>query len=231
MQTNTIICGDCLDVLKGMEDNSVDLVLADPPYGINYQSARRTDKESWKPKIANDKKPFVSWVYDAHRVLKHDGRLLCFYRWDVQNAFLSEIKTMGFEVKSQIIWDKVSHGMGDLKGGFAPQHESIIYATKGQFEFVSKRPKSIIQCMRVMPDKLLHPNEKPIELICKLLKPTSNPNDLILDPFCGSGTTCVAAEELGRRWIGIDILEEYCQIARKRIQQTKDKYALFEVKK
>jgi len=219
---NKIHQGDCLEFMKQLPDNCIDLIIADPPYGIDYQSAWRTDKTEWKPKIANDSKPFVSWIYDAHRVLKDGGRMICFYRWDVQQEFLSEIKTMGLNVKSQIVWDKISHGMGDLRGEFAPQHESIIYATKGRYEFQTKRPTTIIQCMRVTPDKLLHPNEKSTVLIKKLIKTLSVKSDIIFDPFMGSGTTAVAAYQIGRRWFGCEISEEYCKIANKRIEHEMD---------
>ncbi len=201
-----------------MDDKSVDCVITDPPYGIDYQSAHRIEIDKWKPKIANDKKPFVKWIKDAFRILKPTGRLICFYRWDVQEAFLAEIIRTKFNVKSQIVWDKIVHGSGDLKGAFAPQHESIIYATKGKYQFQEKRPTSIIQCMRVFPDKLIHPNEKPVLLMQELISPITKEGDTILDPFMGSGTTGVAAQRLGRDFIGIELSPEYCDMARDRIK-------------
>lgn len=221
--------GDCLKFVRGLPDKCVDLVVTDPPYGISYQSAWRTDKSQWKPIIANDNKPFVDWIGDASRILKDGGRLICFYRWDVQDDFYNTIIDCGMNVKSQIVWDKVSHGMGDLKGEYAPQHESIIYATKGRYEFKGKRPTSIIQCMRVMPDKLLHSNEKPTALIKKLIKDLSDKSDIIFDPFMGSGTTAIAAYQLGRKWFGCEISPEYCEIANKRIAEEMNN--LFEVGK
>ena len=216
---NTIVCGDCLDILKQLPDHCVDLVLTDPPYGIDYQSARRVDKSKWMPKIANDTSPFIDWIEDASRVLRNGGRLLCFYRWDVQEAFLSEIKRVGLAIKSQIVWDKVVHGMGDLRGAFAPQHENIIYATKGRYVFQGKRPCSVIRQQKVSPGNLLHPNEKPVELLKTLIRPLTVEGDVVLDCFCGSGSTGVASVSLGRRYIGIDISSEYCEIARNRIKE------------
>lgn len=224
---NTIICGDCLEVMKQLPDKCVDLVLTDPPYGINYQSARRTDKSLWKPKIANDEAPFVAWVAGAFRILKDSGRLLCFYRWDVQDLFLFELKSAGFAVKSQIIWDKIIHGMGDLSGEFSPQHENILYATKGRYSFTVKRPSSVMQCQRVLAESLVHPNEKPVQLINRLICSLTQKDDTILDPFLGSGTTAVACYRTRRNYIGIEISPEYCKIAEKRIQEEKNKLALF----
>ena len=225
--TNTIICGDCLEVMKQMPDNCVDLCLCDPPYGIDFQSAWRTDKADWKPKITNDKEPFVSWIKDSYRVLKPSGRLICFYRWDVQEKFLAEIIRSGFNLKSQIVWDKISHGMGDLRGEYAPQHESILYATKERYEFHGKRPTSIIQCMRVMPDKLTHPNEKPVPLLRKIIRTLTQENDTIMDCFLGSGASAEACHYETRNYIGIEINPEYCEIARKRVREAKDSMALF----
>ena len=222
-----VIQGDCLEIMKTFADNQFDLVLTDPPYGIDYQSAWRTDKSKWKPKIANDKEPFVDWIPEAFRLLKDGGRLFCFYRWDVQNEFKNALEDSKFSVKSQVIWDKIIHGMGDLNGEYAPQHECIMYATKGRYEFRGKRPTSIIQCQRVQPEKLLHPNEKPIKLLRKLIRQVTSKGDNVLDCFGGSFSTMIACQHEDRNFTGIEISPEYCEIARKRVQEEKDKMGLF----
>jgi len=216
--TVELILGDCLDVMKGMPDKSVDAVITDPPYGIDYQSARRSDKSLWKPKIANDKEPFTNWTGDAYRLLKVSGCLYCFYRWDVQDEFYKAINPH-MAIKSQIIWDKVIHGMGNLNGEYAPQHENILFATMPNFGFPGKRPRTIVKQRRIMPDDLLHPNEKPVPLIGKLILDATNPADTILDPFMGSGTTGVACVQTGRNFIGIEIDETYFKIAERRIKE------------
>ena len=210
--------GDCIDVMMGMESDSVDAVITDPPYGIDYQSAWRSDRAQWKPKIANDKEPFTKWVGGAYKLLKNTGSLYCFYRWDVQDKFYDAIIPY-MPIKSQIIWDKVIHGMGDLNGEYAPQHENIMFAAMPDFQFPGKRPSTIIKQRRVMPNDLLHPNEKPVPLIAKLILDSTNPGATILDPFMGSGTTGVACIQTGRRFIGIEIDENYYAIARKRITE------------
>jgi len=210
-----LIQGDCLEVMRGMEAGSVDVVVTDPPYGIDYQSARRIDKTQWKPKIRNDKKPFLGWAHEVGRITKR--AIYIFYRWDVQEEFLKEIKKAGFSPKSQIIWDKVVHGMGDLKGEYAPQHENVLFGTKNGFEFTGKRPRTIIRQKRVMPEKLLHPNEKPVPLICKLIEDSTNKGDTVLDFTMGSGTTGVACIQTGRNFIGIELDPGYFAIAQKRI--------------
>jgi len=214
---NKIICGDCLGVMKKLPDKCVDLVLTDPPYGIDYQSARRTaDKR--KPKIANDKEPFTIWLKEASRILKDNGGLLCFTRFDTEESFRQAIREAGLTDKMQIIWDKVVHGMGDLVGDFASQHENIIWATKNKFKFPNKRPTSIFKVQRVDPEKLVHPNEKPIPLLYMLIDATTNKDDIVLDCFAGSGATLVASQKTNRNFIGIEISPEYCKIAEERLK-------------
>ena len=87
IQTNTVITGDCMSVLRDMATESIDMVITDPPYGIDYQSHRK-EKARRIAKIANDKAPFIWWIYDAARILKRGGGVLCFTRWDVQQVFI-----------------------------------------------------------------------------------------------------------------------------------------------
>lgn len=218
IQLNTIYNEDCLETMKRMPDGFVDLVLTDPPYGIDFQSSRTIERLR-KPKIANDKEPYVEWMEEAFRVLKDGGTMFCFYRWDVANAFIEEGKRVGFRVKSEIVWDKVAHGMGDLKGSFAPQHETIMFCTKGNYKFPANRPATVIKAMRVSPEKLKHPNEKPVDLIKRLVHAVATKESIVYDPFMGSGATARACKDLGHNYIGSEISKEYCDIAEKRLRQ------------
>lgn len=215
-----------MELLKDIPDKSIDLVLTDPPYGIDFQSAWRSDKSQWKPKIANDKKPYVAWTDEAFRVLKDNSGLLCFTRWDTEWDFRNALSKSGFTCKQQLIWDKVVHGMGDLTGDFASQHENIIFATKGRFIFKGKRPKSIFRTQRVSPQDLVHPNEKPISLLSDLIEAVSVANDTILDCFSGSGTTAIACINTGRNFMGIEKEPKYVDISNKRIKEAREQYAL-----
>jgi len=217
IEPNNIYLGDCLDLMREIPDKSIDLVLTDPPYGIDYQSAWRIDKSQWKPKILNDKEPFVAWTDEAFRILKDDSALLCFTRFDTEYDFRKALTESGFNCKQQIIWDKVIHGMGDLCGDFASQHENIIFATKGNFIFKGKRPTSIFRVVRVNAEKLIHPNEKPIALLTQLIESVTIDNNLALDCFLGSGTTAIACIKTGRRYIGIEKDKNYFEIAQTRI--------------
>ena len=221
---NEIINDDCLNIIEKLDNNSIDVCLTDPPYGIDFQSGQRKNK---LPKITNDKQPFVDWIEPLFNKMKEGGRLLCFYRWDVQDAVLNEIKRSGFNVKSQIIWNKVMYGMGDLTGEFSPQHESIIYATKGRYEFKNKRPSTVITVPRKSPDKLLHPNEKPYKLIEQLLLSISSENELIFEPFAGSGVLCEVCMNNNRNFIATELSDYYFKIAQERISNKTTKHDYF----
>jgi site-specific DNA-methyltransferase (adenine-specific) len=200
-----------------MEAGSVDAIITDPPYGINYVSQTGA-------KIKNDKSPFIWFLYDAFRVLKSGesgrGSLVCFTRWDVQQTFIDAMKLAGFNVRSEVIWDKVVHGMGDCKTQFAPTHENIIFAIKGKYSFPGHRPKDIVTFSRITGNQqMVHPTEKPVGLLANLITSVTKPGDLILDPFAGSGSTLVAAKKTGRRFIGVELDDDYYQIAQRRIEE------------
>lgn len=211
--------GDCLEVLRTLPAGSVDCVVTDPPYGMSYQSARRTDKSTWFPKIANDDAPFVWWLPEAFRVLKDGGALVCFCRWDSAEAFRLAIGWAGFKVAGQIVWDWMVHGMGDLNGSPAPMHDTIWFAERGDFAWPGSRIKSVVRHQRLQGDELNHPNEKPTGLMIELVEGCAGQGATVLDPFCGSGTTGVACVQTGRNFIGIEIEPKYADIARRRIAE------------
>lgn len=197
----TIYCGDNRDILPHLQ--KVDLVLTDPPYGIDYQSSWRIDWQR-KEKIEGDKS-FPMWIFEE---LRPRIALLVWCRWDQ----LFEIP----KPKSFIAWDKGNHSMGDLKHEFGRRWEGCAFYPGPEHEF-KRRPADLIIASRVNPISLLHPNEKPVNALTPLID--CHVGDSILDPFCGSGTTLVAAKDLGRKAIGIEIEERYCEIAARRLQQ------------
>lgn len=205
--------GDSLEVLKGFPDNYFDAFITDPPYGMDYQSNRSEKK---KAKIANDRKPFIWFLYDAYRTCKNGGSILSFTDWKNQEAWRFAIELAGFTVRSQVIWNRIGHGMGDLKSSFGPQHDVIWFATKGKFTFPGKRPKSVLSAMRINGTTLIHPNEKPVKLMEELIEAVTPENGLVCDPFVGSGATAAAALNTGRRFVGIELSKEYVEIARRR---------------
>lgn len=195
----TIIHGDCREVLPLLEP--VDLVLTDPPYGMDYQSARRIEWQR-KPKIHGDD-AFPMWIFN----LKPRVAMFVFCRWDN----LYELP----KPKSFIVWDKGRHSMGDLNHEFGRQWEGVAFYPGTSHEFV-RRPVDVIRAACVAPTHLMHPNEKPIQALTPLI---ASHKGTVLDPFLGSGTTLRACKDLGRRGIGIEIEERYCEIAANRLRQ------------
>lgn len=217
IRENTIIHGDSLTVLRQMEPESVDAIITDPPYGIDYH-ARWT-----KAIVQNDKSPFIWWLYDAFRVLKSGesgrGSLVCFTRWDVEQTFIDAMKLAGIKVRSEVIWNKVLHGAGDCKTQFAPMHENIVFAIKGKYAFPGHRPNDLITVQKQNVSRTTHPTEKPVALMASLITSVTKPGDLILDPFAGSGSTLVAAKKTGRRYIGVELDGQYFETARRRVEE------------
>jgi len=209
--THGIYKGDCIELMQRIDNDTIDCCITDPPYGVNFQSSHRTES---LPKILNDEAPFVDWIPIVFQKLKLGGALICFYRWDVQDAFLNALVSAGFSVKSQIVWDKMAHGMGDLKSQFAPAHELMLFAVKGKFEFHSSRPNSIYRCPHVGSNQIKHPNEKPVNLIAALVRDLTKAGDTVIDPFGGSFSTYKACIKEGRRCITYELHDEYFDLER-----------------
>ena len=226
----TLLHGDCLELMRDIPDGSVDLVLCDPPYGIDYQSMRRKDKAKRNPKIAGDGKPFLFAIPQLKALVRKSGGVLTFTRWDVQQAFIDSMQQNGMPVKSIIIWDKVGHGMGDLRRAFGSRYESILWSPMADFHFSGKRPTDIIRCPRVGTNQLMHPNQKPVELLEELIRMTTQPRGTVIDYCMGSGSTGVACVNTGRRFIGIELDDHYFETAQQRIQETLDKPVQEEIK-
>ena len=208
--------GDCLDRMKEIESGSVDMILTDPPYGMDLTPQRKTGKfHGWK--IKNDKT--LSWSDDffkeCFRVLPKNSAAFVFCSHHCVSEFISSAKLSGFDVKNLLIWNKGYFGMG---GNWRPVHELILLLTKGRFVTKSNSLKTIIDFKKVHHSRAVHPTEKPIDLLCHLIDQADYEPQKILDPFMGSGTTGVASLNLNRKFIGIEMDDNYFDIAKDRIK-------------
>ena len=210
--------GDCLELMKKIPDGCIDMILCDPPYGINYVSKRRIKSKAFAP-LSNDKYPAVSFIPDMLKKLKPTGAAYIFARWDTQQAFIDAIEQTGRQVKSVIVWDKGNHSAGDLRRAYGNRYESIIFSPGPEFIFPGKRPVNIVSYPRIHSSKLVHPTEKPVGLLEKLILDCTKEGDVILDPTMGSGSTCVAAINTGRHYIGFELDSQYFEIACQRLDE------------
>jgi len=215
-----LLNGDCLEVMKEIPKECIDLILTDPPYLINYKTNYRKDKKhDFCNPIQNDNNyelisEFIKRSYD---LLKNNKAFYCFTSWKKIDYFKTEIEKY-YNIKNIIVWVKNNWTAGDLKAQFGQQYENIIYANKGRAFFNGKRDSDVWFFNRVSGKKQKHQNEKPLDLIEHVLNKHSNKNDVVLDCFAGSGSTLLGCEKLNRKWIGIELNEEYCEIVKQRIE-------------
>ena len=208
---------DCLKVLPTIPDNSIDLILTDPPYGMDYQSNRRKIKYD---KIKNDSN-IDDWLNiclkQFSRILKDNSHCYIFCSFHYLTKFIDYAKEF-FELKNILIWEKNNHVSGDLKGNYAPKYEFVLFLTNGRRLLNGKRDCNILKYNKT--NNKLHPTQKPLDLLEFIINKSSNKNETILDCFMGSGTTGLACKNLNRDFIGIEIDKQYFDIAKQRIEST-----------
>lgn len=211
---NKIIQGDCLEGMRIIPDNVIDLIVTDPPYCVGTTSNGR--KGTWEDN--NLIKPFFDILFSEYfRILKDGSEFYINTDWRTY-PFLYPILVQIFKVRNLIVWDYEW-----IKAGshFRFSHEFIIYGTKGD----SKRKFSASErdVWRIPPINFSkeknHNAEKPLELIEKIILLSSKEGDIILDSFMGSWTTARAAKNLKRNFIGFEINTKYCQVGEERLDQ------------
>jgi len=206
---DTIITGDCLDVMRGWPDGCVDAVVTDPPYGIGEAAGKNKSRSvlatakdygnaSW------DDAPPPPAAFAAMR------RLSCHQVIFGGNYFAEWLGNS----PSWIVWDK-DNGLSDFA-----DCELAWTSHKRAVRKVRWRWNGMLQEPGFVKDQRVHPTQKPLGLMMWVVENYTNPSTIILDPFCGSGTTCVAAKLLGRHYIGIEIDPEYAEMARARLRNT-----------
>ena len=213
---NKVIQGDCLEVMKDMPDKCVDLVLTDPPYGMDYQSSRRTDKYE---KIENDVDLgwFPDFAKETYRILKNNTHAYIFCNDYAISLFRTELERVGFQTKRTLVWVKNNHTSGDLEGDYGNKTEFLLFVHKGRRELNGKRETNVLNFARSNTD--YHPTQKPVELCSFLLDKSTIPEEIVFDPFMGGGSTLIASKQLNRKYIGIELSQKYCDIANERLAQ------------
>lgn len=209
---NKVIQGDCLEVMKYIPSGSVDLVLTDPPYG-DGDGYGRFDK-----RIENNEDETINYkvLPEFYRLLKDGGVCYLFTNWKFAGKILAFIeKETEFYVRTQLVIVKNNIGMGY---GFRNQYELCLVLEKGKHVYDNEGMSNVLKMEHIHHNEDSHPHEKGLELLKRLILHV-NPSDVILDAFLGSGSTAVAAKHLGKNFIGIELKEEYCEVARGRLEQ------------
>jgi adenine-specific DNA-methyltransferase len=204
-----ITCGDAQRVLPRFPSESVNLVLTDPPFVVNYRP-RNGDS------VTGDRS--AAWVEPAfqeiYRVLKRDSFCISSYGWHCADTFFNAWRKVGFTCVGHIVWVKpYSSGKRYLNY----QHEQAVLLAKGQPSLPRKALEDVLPYEYT--GNKLHPTQKPVSSLLPLVEAFSRPGDVVLDPFCGSGSALEAAAQLGRRYIGIEIVWKHFQTSKIRLSK------------
>ena len=222
MELNRIYNEDCLEGMKRIPDKSIDLIVTDPPYLVNYKTGHRKDKtHRFNKVILNDdnEQLIIDYINECYRILKNNSAMYMFCSSDKVDFFKQQLENK-FKIKNMIIWIKNNHTAGDLKGAFGRKYEIIFLVVKGVNHFNGKRLTDVWEFDRVSGKKQLHQNQKPLDLIKQCIEKHSDDGDLVFDGFVGSGTTAIACKELNRNYIGFELDKGYYDIAIERISKT-----------
>ena len=212
---NTITQGDCIQVMQEMPANSVDFILTDPPYLVNYR-----DRDGRT--IQNDAK--ADWLKpamrEAYRVLKHNRVAVMFYGWTKVDAFFEAWKQAGFQPVGHIVFRKKYSSKSRF---LSYQHEQAYLLAKGRPP-LPRQPLADVMDMPYSGNKL-HPTQKPVEALAPLVRSFTLQGELVLDPFAGSGSSCAAALLTGRKYIGVELDSAYFNHAIARLQRVQERIA------
>lgn len=248
---NKIIAGDSIDVLRSLPDSFADLVFADPPYNLQLGGDLTRPDNSRVDGVDDDWDRFDSfgdydkftrdWLAEARRILKPDGAIWVIGSYHNIFRVGATLQDLGFWLLNDVIWVK-SNPMPNFRGTrFTNAHETLIWASKSK----ESRPTFNYSALKTANDDLqmrsdwhlpictgnerlkgasgskVHPTQKPESLLYRVMLASTNPGDIVVDPFFGSGTTGAVAKMLGRRFIGIDREKDYIAAAAKRIAAIK----------
>jgi modification methylase len=242
-----ILDGDCVAAMRGLPDASIDLVFADPPYNLQLGGDLNRPDGSHVDAVTDHWDQFASftiydqftkdWLTEVRRVLKPNGSLWVIGSYHNIFRLGAMMQDMGFWILNDVVWRK-ANPMPNFKGTrFTNAHETLIWASMGEkakYTFNYRAMKTLNDELQMRSDWVLpicggqerlkkggtkvHPTQKPEALLYRVMLATSNPGDVVLDPFFGTGTTGAVAKRLGRQWIGCERESVYREAALERIE-------------
>jgi DNA modification methylase len=230
----TLYHGDAADAPAIIGKHAVDLIVTDPPYGVEFQSGRRGESFDVLDGDGSTERTDIAGILAANLKSLRSGRHIYIFGPD----HLAEGLPLGG--RAELIWDKATIGMGDLTLPWAPQHERITFgvyvpsaknrADGGGRLAARMRAGSILSVQRFNSRGVKrHPTEKPVALLRRLIESSSSVGELVYDPFVGSGSTLVASVLGGRRSIGVEIDERYIEVAIRRLRWAEQVAATIEL--
>ena len=218
-----LMCGDSTDALNInilMDGKNADMIFTDPPYGYEYQSNMRTKSKKFDV-LKNDDKilDFMPAIKDVCK-----GFIFICTTWKVLDKWLPLFKRH-YELTNMIIWDKGGGGIGDLKHTFSTDYEIILCSNNGA-KITGKRVGSVWNVPKDNANDYVHATQKPVKLSAIAIENTTNKNGIVLDLFCGSGSTLIACEQLNRKCYCMEIDPKYCDVIVKRWETFSGKKAV-----
>jgi modification methylase len=244
---DTILAGDCIEVMQSLPAASVDLIFADPPYNLQLKGSLHRPDNSLVDAVDDHWDQFSGfdaydrftrdWLAAARRLLKPNGAIWVIGSYHNVFRLGAELQNQGFWILNDVVWRK-SNPMPNFRGKrFTNAHETLIWASRAEaskYTFNYEALKALNEGVQMRSDWVIplctgherlkddegakaHPTQKPEALLHRVIIGTTNPGDVVLDPFFGTGTTGAVAQMLGRRWIGIEREEAYRTAATKRI--------------
>lgn len=244
---NTIHQGDCVELLKKIPDNSVDLIFADPPYNLQLNGELTRPNQTKVDAVNDEWDKFDSmkiydnftnaWLKECHRVLKKTGSIWVIGTYHNIFRVGASLQDLGFWMLNDVVWIK-SNPMPNFKGTrFNNAHETMLWATKSEkskYTFHYHSMKTMNEDLQMRSDWIIpicqgeerikvngqkaHSTQKPEELLYRVILSTSNVGDIVLDPFSGSGTTAAVAKKLGRNFIAFEREQFYIDVANNRLK-------------
>ena len=266
---------DCIEGMKALPDNCVDLIIADPPYNLSKSGDWKWDNsvslagmggnwnitnENWDNMSLDDYLNFsIAWLSQAKRILKPTGSMWIFGTYHNIGIINIVCQMLNIEIINEVIWYK-KNAFPNLSGRrLTASHETMLWAHSGgkkreyyfdyeyskNGEFPGDELKSPGKQMRTVWDLSnnknreelkygKHPTQKPIKILRRMIKLSSKPGDIMLTPFAGAGSECVAAKMTGRHYIGFEVEKEYCDISEERLSHTEqenEQMNLFQISK
>ena len=249
LEGGKVVHGNSIEVMKTLPSGSVDMIFADPPYNLQLNGDLHRPNNTKVDAVDNDWDKFSSfasydsftgsWLREAHRVLKDDGTIWVIGSYHNIFRVGATLQDLGFWILNDVVWRK-SNPMPNFKGKrFTNAHETMIWCSKdkdARYKFNYEAMKALNDDLQMRSDWLLpicngnerikdkegnkaHPTQKPESLLYRVILASTEPGDLILDPFFGSGTTGAVAKKLSRRVLGIDEDANYVEIARERLRR------------